>query len=541
MSDAPLSHDANHDAHHDATHDAHQDVVVGSGPAGVAAAWARLAKGRRVTLVDVGTALEPERAALRDRLAARTPEQWDAADIDMIQAPRHQEHTDSMMPFGSRFVFADALGVGARLSDPALALKPSFALGGLSNGWGAAVLPYRQEDIHDWPLSAEDLAPHYNAIQEFVPVASRPDDLCTVFPSYAIDKDTSLPPTTQAAKLLRKLGRHAGKLAKRGVVAGQARQAVAPGCRTCAMCLHGCPYGLIFNAAHVVARLQQHPSFRYVPGRLVRRFQEHDKGVTLWTEDVATNSVVELEAERVFLGAGVLSSTYLTLHSLQITDTAVPLRDSQHFFLPMLQRWWPVPDPADEARHTLTQAFVEILDPAIDRHSVHAQIYTYNDLYASDMRRRFGPLADPLQPLIQHLSRRLIVAQGFLHSAVSSRVDIRLAKSTATSRLTFDIRPHPATRTIVDRAVRKLSYVGRVGGLVPLQPLVRLGDVGSSYHCGGTFPMRRQPLDLETDVLGRPNGLGRVHLVDASVFPTIPATTITLSVMANAHRIGTLA
>jgi choline dehydrogenase-like flavoprotein len=33
-------------------------------------------------------------------------------------------------------------------------------------------------------------------------------------------------------------------------------------------------------------------------------------------------------------------------------------------------------------------------------------------------------------------------------------------------------------------------------------------------------------------------GWRRIHLVDASVLPDIPATQITFSVMANAHRIG---
>ena len=41
-----------------------------------------------------------------------------------------------------------------------------------------------------------------------------------------------------------------------------------------------------------------------------------------------------------------------------------------------------------------------------------------------------------------------------------------------------------------------------------------------------------------TDRLGRLHGLSRIHVVDASVLPSIPATTITFSVMANAHRIG---
>jgi choline dehydrogenase-like flavoprotein len=32
--------------------------------------------------------------------------------------------------------------------------------------------------------------------------------------------------------------------------------------------------------------------------------------------------------------------------------------------------------------------------------------------------------------------------------------------------------------------------------------------------------------------------LHRVHVVDASVLPSVPATTITYTIMANAHRIG---
>ncbi|MGH7981149.1 MAG: GMC oxidoreductase [Limisphaerales bacterium] len=50
--------------------------------------------------------------------------------------------------------------------------------------------------------------------------------------------------------------------------------------------------------------------------------------------------------------------------------------------------------------------------------------------------------------------------------------------------------------------------------------------------------MRPQPSGFETDCLGRPHGWSRLHVVDASVLPSVPATTITFSVMANAHRIG---
>jgi hypothetical protein len=32
-------------------------------------------------------------------------------------------------------------------------------------------LPYRAEDIHDWPIGEDDLARHYRAVLEFMPLA----------------------------------------------------------------------------------------------------------------------------------------------------------------------------------------------------------------------------------------------------------------------------------------------------------------------------------------------------------------------------------
>jgi choline dehydrogenase-like flavoprotein len=50
--------------------------------------------------------------------------------------------------------------------------------------------------------------------------------------------------------------------------------------------------------------------------------------------------------------------------------------------------------------------------------------------------------------------------------------------------------------------------------------------------------MRISPSAGETDIYGRPAGLARVHAVDSTIFPSVAATTITLTAMANAYRIG---
>jgi choline dehydrogenase-like flavoprotein len=50
--------------------------------------------------------------------------------------------------------------------------------------------------------------------------------------------------------------------------------------------------------------------------------------------------------------------------------------------------------------------------------------------------------------------------------------------------------------------------------------------------------MAVRPKIGETDTVGRPYGMSYTHVIDATVLPSIPATTITLTVMANAYRIG---
>lgn len=69
---------------------------------------------------------------------------------------------------------------------------------------------------------------------------------------------------------------------------------------------------------------------------------------------------------------------------------------------------------------------------------------------------------------------------------------------------------------------------------------MQFGIPGQGSHIGGIFPMSRNPTPNEVDLMGRPSGYERLHIVDSSVLPTIAAPTITFTVMANAHRIGSL-
>jgi choline dehydrogenase-like flavoprotein len=102
-----------------------------------------------------------------------------------------------------------------------------------------------------------------------------------------------------------------------------------------------------------------------------------------------------------------------------------------------------------------------------------------------------------------------------------------------------DALPDVAVRVVSDRhppmlrsVLRRLSALGPALDLFPVIPMVRQSGPGKSYHFGSTFPHGDG-----SDMLGRVGGIPDVHLIDGSVLPSVPSTTFTLTVMANAHRI----
>jgi choline dehydrogenase-like flavoprotein len=192
--------------------------------------------------------------------------------------------------------------------------------------------------------------------------------------------------------------------------------------------------------------------------------------------------------------------------------------------------------------HTSAQLFMEIDDPAISAHLVHIQIYGYSAFLREELERTF--LRWPLRNRIfrREFLGRLMVAQGFLHSTHSGTVHLELKRDAdGTSHLECETRRTFSTRAKVFRVGLKLLLQAFRTMAIPLIPAVKIPSPGSSYHCGGSFPMSQSPGEFETDTLGRLPGHPRVHIVDASVLPSIPATTVSFSLMANAHRIASLA
>jgi hypothetical protein len=285
--------------------------------------------------------------------------------------------------------------------------------------------------------------------------------------------------------------------------------------------------------------LQAAPGFSYEPGVIVTSVRESAQGVEISGYDKQTRQARTWQGSRAFIAAGPLATTRILLRSLGAYDHTVHLKDSQYFLLPLVL-FRRVRGATREWLHALSQVFIEIAEPGGQETTSHLQIYSNNDLISQALSKAFGPLRGPLGFLVRNFQDRMLVAQGFIHSKHSSRIAVCLRKDSATGHERLELRAelNPQVKARVRKLVNYLCLQSRRLGAMPLPLMLKIAEPGRSFHCGGSFPMSADPHGCQTDLLGRPPGWKRVHAVDATVFPSIPATTITFSAMANAHRIG---
>jgi choline dehydrogenase-like flavoprotein len=519
--------------------------VVGSGPAGVSAAVALLRKGHEVTMLDAGLELESDRSRTVRTLAQQDATNWDPQLVARLK--ENMQSSTGGIPlkyiYGSDFPYRETDRYIPREASN-VGLVPSLAKGGFSNVWGAAVLPYLESEMADWPITYDQLAPHYRSVLSFVGLAATRDDLESRFPLYS-DDYAPMRASRQAESFLSDLRKNRERLQSRGFLFGYSRLAVfrrsqhGRECAACGLCMYGCPYGLIYSTTATLDELKRNRRFTYLKGVIVERFSETSHGVKIMARSRANGEALSFHASRVMVAAGVLSSTKMLLDSMQAYDRVLTLKDSQYFLLPLL-RYRGVQGVASEPLHTLAQAFIEIFDENLSEQSIHLQVYTYNDLYRQAIQNMLGAAYPLFRSASNAFLRRFLLIQGYLHSDLSATVSVRLRapQNGATSRLMLEGVENETTRKVLKGVAAKLSRHRSLLKAVPLRPMMKVGEPGRGFHAGGTLPMRAQPGDFETDVMGRPKGFRRVHIVDSSVFPSINASTITLTVMANAYRIA---
>ncbi|MEY4401288.1 MAG: hypothetical protein RL072_1153 [Actinomycetota bacterium] len=481
-------------------------------------------------------------------MSRREPSDWTSNEWTQLGKNEsvHRRGVPRKLVFGSDYFYSSEQVESVGNSDFAEGSPPwSPARGGFSVGWGAAVLPPAPTDIVDWPVSHDELLAHMRLVLEGVPLSEPDDELCQVFGRLRGSAADQLMLSVGQRQLLERLQRTRVSDQTRRVLVGQSRlltqasEGSTSHCRMCGHCSSGCVYGSIYTAEQEFDRWVLERKIDYRSGVTV--FQIRERGEATIVRFVSDDRTQTIEAGRLFLAAGAVNTTRVLLNSSPDEMRSAVIRRTGYNVqiyasASRISIDWP-------NVNTQTSHFVALLDRDITPHWAHVQVGQPNEL----ILRRLGLDHSNIGSVFGRMSRmvagRLVSAALNVHSdhgptyeVQIERDDERLPKMR--TRQSWD----STSRKTVDAYSARLATSLRRGGFFRVPFARQDSGAALTYHFGASFPMSAEPTaPHHTDVLGRPFGWQRVHVVDTSVLPAIPATTVGLLTMSNAHRIATAA
>jgi choline dehydrogenase-like flavoprotein len=192
-----------------------------------------------------------------------------------------------------------------------------------------------------------------------------------------------------------------------------------------------------------------------------------------------------------------------------------------------------------EHNNSLTQLAI-VHDPDFRQRDIAVgTIFSYRSLLLFRLLREVPLGVRDARALLQYLLSGFLIA-GFDHPQAYSDGKRLWLESDATSPT--------ADRLAIDYALtgdELLGHDAREGAFMGVLrslgawPIKRVHPpLGSSIHYAGTLPVTERDAPFSLSASGRLHGTRNVFVADGSGFTFLPAKGVTLSLMANAHRVA---
>ncbi|WP_445492897.1 GMC oxidoreductase [Rhodopseudomonas sp. RCAM05734] len=515
-------------------------IIVGTGPAGVSAAFPLLQAGRKVLMIDAGggdDAPDPPRGDyLSLRATDRTQWNWLAgADYYAIKSA-HATSPKLRIPnlAGTFAGFNEA----NRVVCENFTSIGSLASGGLSNAWGAGVARFDAGELAAFPFAPADLDAGFAAVARRIGLSgSNADDLSGYFGLDDLATEP-LPLDTNCTLLFDRYRRRRAGVIQTGLRIGRARLALLTqdkgsrlGCDHTGLCLWGCHRGAIYSARYDLAELRKYPNLTHRTGLVVERLSQDASGWLVQAVERKTGTPRSISAGKVVLAAGTISTSGIALRSLG--RVGQPLRllsnPTAAFVLILPGRIGRPVTPG----HNMAQLMASV-DGVSEFGNVHCGLFAASHLPAREFVNRFPLSRAVALDLWRMLMPATAVGNCFLpgghssHSLTLQSDDRIMIRGSAGGTLDAAMR---GLRRVLAKGFGKLGGIIPPGGFLP-------GSPGSDIHYAGTLPMKADGGIGTTRPSGELVGLPGVHVADAACLPVLPAKPHTLTMMANAHRIG---
>lgn len=511
-------------------------IIVGSGPAGVSAAFPLVESGLRVLMVDGGqkaTIPPPKEPFLSSR--EKDFDQWRWMVGESFHALQIRESVSPKLRVPTHeYVFNKFLETNKIVSQNFMTVG-SLATGGLSNAWGCGVARLSETELSEFPCNASDLNYSYETVARRIGISGRSDDDLSDY--FGLDAWSQLPIKMDALHeyLYARYTNRRDKFTQMGFRLGRSRVAALSedhlgrlACNNSGNCMWGCHRNSLYSAVDDLPSLRKFENFHEANGFIVNRLTRNGKLLSVQGQTNRTKERQFFTTKKVMLAAGTLATTRLALLALKHEQPVQLLTCPTAAFLLWLPRLLGEPRVPTfglgQLSFSLTLKNIKAFGSTFSTSGIPISEFVRH----LPLQRRYGI------DLLRNLLSSCIVGNVFLPGNLS----LSMAKLQEDGSLLvsggYDERV-PDMMIDISRRLRK-AY-GILGGKM-LPGSFTVGGPGGDIHNSGTLPMREDPSLGETDSLGELKGFEGIHIVDGASLPTLTEKSHTLTLMANADRIS---
>lgn len=299
-------------------------IVVGSGASGGIASYVLAMKGLKVLCLEAGRPINPFKDFLTHKFDFQLPfhNQGKPGQYGKLPAGmgyKITEKTDHLYTIPDEDPYA--LAPGSKFTWTRLR-----AVGGRSLVWGPSVerfgpLDFKPKSLQggwgeDWPISYDDMAPYYSAVEQFIGVAGPKEGMYNV----PVGKNLLPPFHPRCGELLIKDG--AAKLGIKTMpqpLAALSRNYHGrPKCHFCGACIDGCMTGSRYSSIDAFRLLQSHSNFTlqtYAAVNTVLMDSKTGKAKGVSYIDTRNKQEYEVYSKAVVLAASNIESVRILLNS----------------------------------------------------------------------------------------------------------------------------------------------------------------------------------------------------------------------------------
>jgi len=487
-------------------------AVIGTGAAGIGTLTALLNKqgNFKIVVFDIGENISPNNKI-------------DSSDTKQITQYYNQVYKDIRKKNGFKFPppkthFANQIprqSVGENLS-----IFKSQAFGGLTNYWGATMLPLTDREMQNWPINKEDLYPYYKKISEIVGLSSKDDNLNKYF-----KRDFSTRPAIKPIGILSKLDKVINQYNQQNnysFISGSNRCGLetknghSSQCVYCGQCLAGCFNDSIYSSRMTIKKYLNDPRVEYIKAK-VSKISNNSSCVV--TED--KNSYQGFN--KIFLCAGCPHTTEIVMRSMDYKGN-LSMADNAVYVFPIIYFGRGSKENRKKEYLSLCNLITCCVPEDNNEPIVQLQIYpSFEYMWRYNIPSWLWPI---LKPIVNYSRDRVAFTRMYDHSRYSQSYSLKMENNKLIMKRENEASGGQRIKDLV-KAIRKtMNHHGFY--IPPIKPILQ--KVNSHYTA--TLPYNGNKIKVSD--LGEV--MKDVFVCDSSVFPDSPAVNPGFTIMANAYR-----